>query len=99
MQHQVLWAAYLNLDLSIDGGGVRTYSSILILQQLMVEIASVESNMARKKAEFPPKPLAAPGHRVPIASSPAASLNVRPCQYFDYIAGAFIGGYVPSNLT
>lgn len=63
----------------------------------MAEIASVEFNMTSEEIEFPPKPLASPGRRVPTASSPAASLNVRPCQYFDYIAGASTGGYVPSN--
>ncbi|MCJ1266997.1 hypothetical protein MMC22_006882 [Lobaria immixta] len=60
--------------LSLDGGGIRTYSSILILQSLMVEVANVESNIANNAMKFPPQPLAAPESRVSPASTPAEEI-------------------------
>lgn len=84
--------------LSLDGGGIRTYSSILILQSLMVEVANVESNIANNAMKFPPQPLAAPESRVSPASTPAVTLTFHPCQYFDYIGGNSTGGIVAIML-
>lgn len=80
-----------------DGGGVRTYSSILILQSLMVEIAKVESDLSNDTIKFPPQPLAASESRVSPVSTPTLPLTLYTCQYFDYIGGSSTGGYVCSR--
>lgn len=62
--------------LSIDGGGIRGYSSLLILQKLMEEISIREMAM---KEESENDEDFAPG-------------KLLPCHYFDYMYGTSTGG-------
>lgn len=75
-----------------DGGGVRTYSALLILRQLMEDVAYIESAFARGDYEAIPQPLNFRRFQNPALNARSASANYRPCQYFDYIAGASAGG-------
>lgn len=75
-----------------DGGGVRTYSTLLILRDLMAEIALAEFNLADEVSNSAPQPLGVPGDWIPRAYKNETSLNYHPCYYFDYIAGASTGG-------
>lgn len=77
-----------------DGGGVRTYSTLLILRQLMEDIAYIESAFAIGDYEVNPPPLYNSESLGPSVNARSASVNYYPCQYFSYIAGASTGGYV-----
>lgn len=75
-----------------DGGGVRTWSTLLILRNLMAEIALAEYVLADAVSHSPPQPLGVPGDWIPRAHKNETSLNYHPFHYFDYIAGASTGG-------
>ena len=91
----------------LDGGGIRGYSALLILRELMKAIGEHERNypggldVADGPAVSSYHPLlpnlhAATDdesleHRVP-AKSPTASSPWLPCHYFDYVAGTSTGG-------
>lgn len=81
--------------LSLDGGGVRGLSSLLILQELMVEIGKIErrANAEAKSSAYSPLVdcLREGGGARPGARS---ILEYFPCHYFDYICGASTGGLV-----
>ncbi|MCJ1461612.1 hypothetical protein MMC07_000209 [Pseudocyphellaria aurata] len=84
--------------LSLDGGGIRTYSSILILQSLMVQVAYVESNMASDAMESSSQPLDVLELKASQAFAPVGSLTFHPCRNFDYIGGASSGGLLAIML-
>ena len=75
-----------------DGGGVRTYSTLLILRELMAEIALAEYYLADEVLSAAPQPLEIPGDWIPRAYKNETFLSYLPCQYFDYIAGTSTGG-------
>ena len=81
--------------LSLDGGGVRGLSSLLILRELMEKIGEVEIRASpdAKSSAYSPLVDCLPdgGGARPGAKS---ILDYFPCHYFDYIGGASTGGLV-----
>lgn len=75
-----------------DGGGVRTYSTLLILRHLMSEIALAEYNLAEQASDSALQRPEAAGDWIPKAYKSETVQNHHPCYYFDYIAGASTGG-------
>jgi hypothetical protein len=83
------------LILTLDGGGIRGFSSLIILRALMKEIAVIEA-----KRE-PPASSSAHSSVVPVDKIPAAVYKegqYLPCHYFDYIAGTSFGGLIAIML-
>ena len=87
--------------LSIDGGGIRGYSSLIILQALMEEIGKIEQ--AHNPQATSSIYSSALGHlddairAVPTPDAMPVS-RYRPCHYFDYIAGVGTGGIIAMML-
>lgn len=94
--------------LSLDGGGIRGYSSLLILRELMKAIGEIERTWHSDPAESSFHPLKPPSvdsdaalkcpkintkHLEANASSPWL-----PCHYFDYMAGTSTGGLISIML-
>ena len=87
--------------LSLDGGGIRGYSALLILRDVMKAIISKEKSFPPgPEAESPPK-----SSFHPLSSSPMMIMDARaqaatdtsqwlPCHYFDYMAGTSTGGLI-----
>ena len=73
--------------LSLDGGGVRGYSSLLILKRIMEEVGRIEreNNPDARSSSY--SPLVSP-----LPQLAAETTDYRPCHYFDYIAGTSTGG-------
>ena len=89
-----------------DGGGIRGYSILLILQELMKTIGRIEKSYACEPSKadepaessyHPLKPLSpAPCTTTNNGDEPAKTESSPwlPCHYFDYVAGTSTGGYV-----
>lgn len=75
-----------------DGGGIRTYSSLLILRHIMAEIALAEYKLADQASDSAPQRLAEAGDWIPKAYKSETFQHYHPCHYFDYIGGASTGG-------
>ena len=81
--------------LSLDGGGVRGLSSLLILRGLMKEIGEIErraSPKAKSSAYSPLVDCLSGGSGARPGANQA--LQYFPCHYFDYICGASTSGLV-----
>lgn len=91
-----------------DGGGIRGYSSLVILGRLMEEIRDIEIREAEKSPEkipegghssYAPRPYVQcidnGEHAAQGMATTAGDDCCRyiPCHYFDYIGGTSTGGY------
>ncbi|KAH8726464.1 acyl transferase/acyl hydrolase/lysophospholipase [Phaeosphaeriaceae sp. PMI808] len=77
-----------DLILTLDGGGIRGYSSLLILKQLMHEVAECERRLQKEEG--------------PVVGSERHEFNedeLLPCHYFDYMYGTSTGGLISVMLA
>ncbi|KAL5389150.1 hypothetical protein DPSP01_002465 [Paraphaeosphaeria sporulosa] len=77
-----------DLILTLDGGGIRGYASLIILQRLMHEIAECEKRLIEEEG--------------PVADSERTTFNedeLLPCHYFDYMYGTSTGGLISVMLA
>jgi hypothetical protein len=77
-----------HLILTLDGGGIRGYSSLLILQQLMREVAECERRLQKEEG--------------PVPGSTRQNFNeddLLPCHYFDFMYGTSTGGLIAVMLA
>ncbi|MCJ1342317.1 hypothetical protein MMC31_000499, partial [Peltigera leucophlebia] len=95
------------LILSLDGGGIRGYSSLLILRELMKAIGEIEREWHASPAESSFHPLKPPSvdsdaPEYPKISTEHPETNASspwlPCHYFDYMAGTSTGGLISIML-
>jgi len=78
--------------LSLDGGGVRGISSVLLLKDVMDEIANEEEKKRREKAK---KPADSGNDAEGSTEGPGP---IQPCGYFDLICGTSTGGLIAIML-
>ncbi|OCT52111.1 hypothetical protein CLCR_08269 [Cladophialophora carrionii] len=100
------WAG--KIILSLDGGGIRGYSSLLIVEDLMSKIAALEQDTSwideNIKATYQLYDEDVKNVRC-SADYPWKGQNITvrderfyPAHYFDYMAGTSTGGWAPSDL-
>ena len=87
--------------LSLDGGGVRGLSSLLILKRLMERIGEHEQQLnkyARSSSHSPFFGTPTTKERRKTGSDEYFSNDWLPCHYFDYIGGTSTGGLIAIML-
>ncbi|KAF2195450.1 FabD/lysophospholipase-like protein [Zopfia rhizophila CBS 207.26] len=80
-------SAWEDLILTLDGGGIRGYASLLILQRLMHEVAECEKRFEDEEG--------------PVPGSERHKFDedeLLPCHYFDYMYGTSTGGLISVML-
>ena len=97
---------YRKTNILADGGGIRGYSSLLILKRLMEAIshreASASNGEANSSYQHPlPSPTASdlPSNRIAKGKGRESTSTWLPYHYFDYIAGTSTGGYVGQSVV
>ncbi|OCL08373.1 FabD/lysophospholipase-like protein [Glonium stellatum] len=82
--------------LSLDGGGIRGYSSLLILREIMLLVARKERRVAEAPAEssFHPLPYQPNFNNGRRPTQEVERCKCLPCHYFDYIGGTSTGGLI-----
>ena len=94
-----LWA--VKSVLSIDGGGISGYSSLVIVEALMEEIGKIEIALDPKATSSLCSPALGPLDAKLCAAPTRNGIQMseyRPCHYFDYIGGVGTGGIVAMLL-
>lgn len=87
--------------LSIDGGGIKEYSSLVILQALMEEIGKIERAHNPKATSSIYSPALGPLDDEICAAPNSDGMPMAeylPCHYFDFIAGTGTGGIIAMML-
>lgn len=88
--------------LSIDGGGIRGYSSLMILQALMQEIEDIERASSPTATSSLCSSASGPLH-TELCTVPKANVTLiterRLSHYFDYIGGTGSGNVIAALLT
>lgn len=83
--------------LSLDGGGVRNFSSLLILRELMRAVGEQErrTNPDAKASAYSPLVNCLPDEGpTPVTGSARSAPGYLPCHYFDYVSGTSTGGLI-----
>jgi hypothetical protein len=88
-----LWSR--KLVLTLDGGGIRAYSSLIVLRALMKQIENIEKNL---KPEAPSSAATDRISRKDIPDHVFGEGKYLPCHYFDYIGGTSTGGLIAIML-
>lgn len=70
-----------------DGGGIRGYSTLLILEQLMREVSHWEKKLEEEEGHIP----GAPERNFDVD-------ELLPCHYFDFMYGTSTGGLIATML-
>lgn len=81
--------------LTLDGGGIRGYSSLITLRALMREIAHIEQTLD-PRAPSSAHTVRIHGDKIP--DDVFREGQYLPCHYFDYIAGTSVGGLIAIML-
>ena len=87
--------------LSLDGGGVRNFSSLLILRTLMRAVEEYERriNPGAKSSAYSPLVNCLPDDGpTSLADGAASVFGYLPCHYFDYVSGTSTGGLIAIML-
>lgn len=87
--------------LTFDSGGIRSYASLLILKDLMVEIGKIELSYpeAHTTSFYPFEQPEQPLSTKPRSLDESFLIDFLPCHYFDYIVGTGTGGIVAIFLS
>ena len=84
--------------LSIDGGGIRGYSSLVILQALMETVGAIERARNPMATSSVHSSALGPLDDAICAAPASATWGYWPCHYFDYVAGVGTGGIIAVML-